>query len=716
MAKRSTKKAMTPPDATHRVVVLCGKEVFLRSEFTGQLREKLEEAHGQVDVIRFDGENAQAAEVLDECRSFGLMAAHKLVIVENADKLVSESTRPLLERYAQAPSEGATLVLRASTWRKGNLDKAIEKVGVITPCDQASEAVAQRWAVRRCEKQHGGSISPQVAAMLVERTGPDLGRLDTELGKLSLAAGKGGEITPELIDELVGRTREEEVWSIQAELLSGDPARTVRHLRAILDHAPRDAHVPVTFACTDLARKLHAASRAIGAGSWAWPSAFPPTPPARCSRRASRRTGPGRRGWGDRSGRSSAWRCDSRAWPPGGAKRAGQNQRNQAPLPDTRPMRTDRDVSSRLLVPLAGSALTLALLAGCASDSGGSGKATSGEVITDVTPIEDVPASSTSSSLASLSDRPNRAPARATPDPSFIEMVGGAPETSGDDPDVEFLSYLGGVPEPEPAPVVEQVSASGRSHEQLAAELSRSLRELVRDADDPSEAFRAAAALAGLEAIHPGSIDRLEAEGVLSPEELEVVKAAAELTRAIGREGQLSDPGQAADTLDELSERLSSARGVRIATALLCTRVVGFGQYEEFPTNTFLAGRRQPVIIYTEMDRFTHKPITGEDGEPRYEIQLSQRLELYHLADGLNTWNRAAEVDRTVSRKKVNDYYLINQVVLPSTLSVGRYALKVVMRDLNDERGSVDEVTIPIEIVSDPALAYPNVSRASARP
>jgi hypothetical protein len=457
-------------------------------------------------------------------------------------------------------------------------------------------------------------------------------------------------------------------------------------------------------------------------------------------------------------------------------------------------MRTDRDVSSRLLVPLAGSALTLALLAGCASDSGGSGKATSGEVntglarlgdeepepsgldeqtfadldddemarmieesakllssiydepdeepdeapaersarisvsepganpptpsgvITDVTPIEDVPASSTSSSLASLSDRPNRAPARATPDPSFIEMVGGAPETSGDDPDVEFLSYLGGVPEPEPAPVVEQVSASGRSHEQLAAELSRSLRELVRDADDPSEAFRAAAALAGLEAIHPGSIDRLEAEGVLSPEELEVVKAAAELTRAIGREGQLSDPGQAADTLDELSERLSSARGVRIATALLCTRVVGFGQYEEFPTNTFLAGRRQPVIIYTEMDRFTHKPITGEDGEPRYEIQLSQRLELYHLADGLNTWNRAAEVDRTVSRKKVNDYYLINQVVLPSTLSVGRYALKVVMRDLNDERGSVDEVTIPIEIVSDPALAYPNVSRASARP
>ncbi|MFI4896897.1 MAG: hypothetical protein ACIARR_03640 [Phycisphaerales bacterium JB059] len=454
-------------------------------------------------------------------------------------------------------------------------------------------------------------------------------------------------------------------------------------------------------------------------------------------------------------------------------------------------MRTDRDVSACLIAPLAGSALALALLAGCASESGGPSSSSAGEVntglarlgdeepqssgvedgafadldddemarmieesakllssiydepeaepeaapspssprisvsepgeaapdpsafITDVTPIEEVSASGASSTLASLGAGQPAAPAPPTAtDPSFIEMIGGAPETPAPDAGVEFLAYLGADPEP----VVERVSASGRSHEELAAELSRSLRELVRDADDPGEAFRAAAALAGLEAIHPGSIDRLEEEGVLSPEEMEVVKAAAELTRAIGREGQLSDPGQAADTLDELSERLSSARGVRIGTALLCTRVVGFGQYEEFPTNTFLAGRRQPVIIYTEMDRFTHKPITGEDGETRYEIQLSQRLELYHLADGLNTWNRAAEVDRTVSRKKVNDYYLINQVVLPSTLSVGRYALKVVMRDLNDERGSVDEVTIPIEIVSDPALAYPNVSRASARP
>lgn len=132
--------------------------------------------------------------------------------------------------------------------------------------------------------------------------------------------------------------------------------------------------------------------------------------------------------------------------------------------------------------------------------------------------------------------------------------------------------------------------------------------------------------------------------------------------------------------------------------AELCTRVNGFGRYETFPANRFIAGRAQPVIVYTEVDRFGHRESTGSDGTPRYEIELSQRLELYHVADNLNTWNRAAEVDKTVSRNLVRDYYLINQVTLPANLTIGKYHLKVVMRDLVS--GHAAETIIPIEIVA----------------
>jgi DNA polymerase-3 subunit delta len=253
MAKKSASRA---PGADDRVVAIVGKELFLRSQYTSMLRGALSEAHEEFDTFVFDGNTVDAAEVLDECRSFGLMSAHKLVIVDDADAFVNADTRPLLERYAENPNEQATLVLRAPKWTKGNLDKAIEKVGVVIKCDSVDEATAQRWIMARTSKHHKSSIDARTAAQIVQRLGTDLGRIDAELGKLAVAAGVGNPITSELVSQLVGMTREEEAWAIQEFLLSGDASRILNELRVILSNAPKGAHVPVAFACTDLARKM----------------------------------------------------------------------------------------------------------------------------------------------------------------------------------------------------------------------------------------------------------------------------------------------------------------------------------------------------------------------------------------------------------------------------------------------------------------------------
>lgn len=248
-------------------MVLHGPEEFLRAEYTSQLRKALTAEHGEVDVIRFDGDSAPLADVLDECRSFGLLAAHKMVVVDQADMLLAGDNRPLVERYANAPAEGATLVLRSSRWNKGKLDARIGEIGVICKCDQVDPAMAARWVIKRAEKAHQVVVPQQVAAMLVDRVGAGLGKLDSELGKLAAAAGPEGTVTPELITDLVGASREEDMWSIQAELLCGNPERTLLHLHRILDNGPRNTAVPVSFACCDLARKLLGVCAGIESGA-----------------------------------------------------------------------------------------------------------------------------------------------------------------------------------------------------------------------------------------------------------------------------------------------------------------------------------------------------------------------------------------------------------------------------------------------------------------
>lgn len=247
-------------------MVMVGKELFLRTQYTAMLKDKLEAEHGEVEVFRYDGETADFAEVLDECRSFGLMATNKLVVVDNADSFVNAGTRAMLERYAENPSEQATLVLRAGKWNKGNLDKAISLVGLFIQCDTVDEGTACKWVVARAQKQYQSSIDMRTAAGLVERLGADLGRIDTELSKLATAAGAGNPISQQLVSELVGLTREEEVWAIQSYLLCGNPERALGELRVILGNTPKNNAVPVLFACSDLARKIMGASEAMAQG------------------------------------------------------------------------------------------------------------------------------------------------------------------------------------------------------------------------------------------------------------------------------------------------------------------------------------------------------------------------------------------------------------------------------------------------------------------
>lgn len=291
MAKASASPTAATPDAATRVLILHGKERFLSDQYLRSLRDALAKAHGEdgVDTVRFDGAQGGriVADVLDELRSFGLMQQYKIVLVDNADAMlkgedddaapapppvakgkkrapVPHTPRELLENYCEDPSSSATLVLRASNWRPGNLDKAVaglpKNAGLVIKCEPPDEGRALSWAIKRCQMRHNSAIDENAARMLIAAVGADLGRIDTELEKLALAAGGDGEpITAELVERMVGTTREEDFWSIQSELLTGDAQAALNQLRQLIEVSRHDP-VPIGFSYTDLARKVHLAA------------------------------------------------------------------------------------------------------------------------------------------------------------------------------------------------------------------------------------------------------------------------------------------------------------------------------------------------------------------------------------------------------------------------------------------------------------------------
>ncbi|GJM18576.1 MAG: hypothetical protein DHS20C14_07890 [Phycisphaeraceae bacterium] len=234
---------------------------------------------------------------------------------------------------------------------------------------------------------------------------------------------------------------------------------------------------------------------------------------------------------------------------------------------------------------------------------------------------------------------------------------------------------------------------------ELVDELVAVLGEIADNSDEP---YRMGLALAGLETLSPGALYELTESGVLMPDEVRTLLAAHEFLSGLSAGGGMPDAGHVSDLLGEVKEKLDEHAPLKIAAAELCTRVLGYGQYDMFPkapdgSYQFVSGRRQPVIVYVEVDRFGRRPLVGDDGLARWEVTLSQTLEIFHDADDLLVMGRGAETDRSVSRNKIRDYYLINQTYLPENLSVGKYNLKVVMRDENKQ--AVAEAIVPFSIV-----------------
>lgn len=252
-------------NAEMRIVILHGPEVFLLDEYMRQVVACLEAEHGEIEQFRFDGSTTSLSEVLDELRSWSLIQTHKLVIVDNAaDFMKTADNRPAMERYAEAPMNEATLILRSREWRPGNFDKAVKKVGAAIKCSAPSDGDAMRWCVARALKEHKAQMDPDAAQLLVERIGPVLSRLDGELAKLAASAvvdeaTQQSRITRAEVLEMVGLSREEQAWLIQDPILQGDVSGAVEKLKMLYD-VSRAPSVLLMWACLDLARKVSEAA------------------------------------------------------------------------------------------------------------------------------------------------------------------------------------------------------------------------------------------------------------------------------------------------------------------------------------------------------------------------------------------------------------------------------------------------------------------------
>ncbi len=224
---------------TPQVPAVCavfGDDAFLKRLALTKIRDQVFDSEGaEFSFSVFDGRTVALRDVMDELSTMTLFGGgRRVVLVESGDEFVS-SHRAKLEDYVAAPRRGGVLILDVKTWPSSTrLYKAIAKSGLQIECKVPRNPKLVKWLTSWASVRHSVQLDHAGAELLVEMTGPEPGLLDQELAKLAATLGSGGEITSQLIHDLVGGWRTKTTWEMIDAIVAGDAPGAIAQLDQLL--------------------------------------------------------------------------------------------------------------------------------------------------------------------------------------------------------------------------------------------------------------------------------------------------------------------------------------------------------------------------------------------------------------------------------------------------------------------------------------------------
>jgi DNA polymerase-3 subunit delta len=163
-----------------------------------------------------------------------MMAERRVVRVTDFSRL-RESDEEALVRYITRPVESSVVLFIADDLdKRRKLSKTLLEVCTSIEFGALNDSELASWARDRM-KHLGADADERTLRQIIALTGASVRQLSTELEKLSTAALPGGHVTMEMVDALVGRSREHSNFELTDRLIARDRRRALETLSKLLD-------------------------------------------------------------------------------------------------------------------------------------------------------------------------------------------------------------------------------------------------------------------------------------------------------------------------------------------------------------------------------------------------------------------------------------------------------------------------------------------------
>ena len=228
--ERSLREGLRP------LYLLLGPEVYLRRSAAQAITEA---ALSRTLLREF---NEAAFSLLSDSVQSAIAAAEQLPMMSDLRVVrirdfakLRETDEDVLIRYLNNPAPTTVMIFTADDLDKRKKStKVLLDVCTVVDFQPLKDAEAKSWAESHL-KELKVAADDRVLTELVRLVGTDVQTLYNELEKLGSAAAATGRITPALVDELIGRSRELSNFELGNHLLSGNRKRALETLHRLLE-------------------------------------------------------------------------------------------------------------------------------------------------------------------------------------------------------------------------------------------------------------------------------------------------------------------------------------------------------------------------------------------------------------------------------------------------------------------------------------------------
>ena len=211
------------------VYYLMGEEGYFTDRITDYIMENaLNEVERDFNLTVYYGLDSDIDTIVTAAKRFPMMAERQVIVVKEAQLLKNIDS---LQFYLQAPQPTTVLVF---AHKNGSLDKRkkvaseLERCGVVLDSKKMRDDQLPAF-INGYLRGKGLVADTKSVLMMRESVGADLSRLAGEIDKLAIALPQGGvEITPELIEEHIGISKEYNNFELQNALVNKDVLKANR--------------------------------------------------------------------------------------------------------------------------------------------------------------------------------------------------------------------------------------------------------------------------------------------------------------------------------------------------------------------------------------------------------------------------------------------------------------------------------------------------------